>query len=176
MHALNAMRRFLDPQDPTGKCSMCSSLEHQPATCPQNPERMAPELCELCELGHSTSNCPLMHQACGNCGQHGHKPADCSEPKTERASDWTACRLCGQRGHKASVCPEPDRLRKCFHCEQPGHLSAVCPYKSLSKVDAVAAAHPTAAANGMPSAGRAALAAPSVNHQLRELYKVRFLP
>ena len=132
--------------------------------------------CELCELGHLTSKCPLMPQSCG---QQGHTAAACTEPTREHSAERIVCRRSAQRGHKAGSCMESVRTRdRCFNCEQPGHLSAICPYKSLSRADAVAAARASAEADGVMSAGKAAepgSAAPSVNDQLTTLYKVSCL-
>ncbi|CAJ0575317.1 unnamed protein product, partial [Mesorhabditis spiculigera] len=66
-------------------------------------------------------------RGCFNCGQDGHRSADCTEPKKPRG-----CFNCGEEGHRGSDCPHPRKPREgggsnvCFNCQQEGHRSADC--------------------------------------------------
>ncbi|CAJ0957452.1 unnamed protein product, partial [Mesorhabditis belari] len=90
-------------------------------------------------------------RGCFNCGEEGHRSADCTQPRKSRG-----CFNCGQEGHRSNDCPEPrkprdgagrgaggggfgggagsgfggqggERPRGCFNCGEEGHRSNECP-------------------------------------------------
>ena len=42
---------------------------------------------------------------CYNCGEHGHRSADCPKPRAFNGQ----CNICGKWGHKAADCPKNGR-------------------------------------------------------------------
>uniref|UniRef100_A0A7S3R9X1 CCHC-type domain-containing protein n=1 Tax=Dunaliella tertiolecta TaxID=3047 RepID=A0A7S3R9X1_DUNTE len=56
-------------------------------------------------------------QRCFNCGELGHRIADCTNAAREKP-----CYLCAQLGHDGKECPS----RLCFKCGRPGHMAREC--------------------------------------------------
>ncbi|PHH75228.1 hypothetical protein CDD80_2534 [Ophiocordyceps camponoti-rufipedis] len=60
--------------------------------------------------------------ACRNCGQSGHRAADCEEPPN---LDNVECRKCGETGHFSRDCPQGGP-RGCRNCGGEGHMAKDC--------------------------------------------------
>ncbi|CAJ0574115.1 unnamed protein product, partial [Mesorhabditis spiculigera] len=68
-------------------------------------------------------------RGCFNCGEEGHRSADCSKPRKPREGGGSsACFNCGNEGHRSADCQEPRKPRpmNCFNCGQDGHRSSDC--------------------------------------------------
>lgn len=50
-------------------------------------------------------------RGCFNCGEDGHRSAECTQPRKERAAGG-GCYNCGQEGHRSSECTEPAKPRE----------------------------------------------------------------
>ncbi|KAL2269184.1 hypothetical protein VTJ83DRAFT_4030 [Remersonia thermophila] len=60
--------------------------------------------------------------ACFNCGETGHRKADCPKPRAFNG----ACRRCNQEGHMSKDCPNAPPP-ECHECQSIEHLAKDCP-------------------------------------------------
>lgn len=77
-------------------------------------------------MGHFSNDCPnAPKMTCRNCGEEGHKSAECDKP---RDPSTITCRNCDEVGHFSKECPKPrDWSRvKCPICEEMGHGPRRC--------------------------------------------------
>ena len=76
-------------------------------------------------VGHFAKDCPNVSNACRNCGEDGHKSAECDKPKNPAMSK---CRNCDEVGHFTRDCPEPKDWSKvkCNNCGEMGHTVKRC--------------------------------------------------
>lgn len=76
-------------------------------------------------VGHFSKECPNFSNACRNCGEDGHKSADCEKPKNPAVFK---CRNCEVVGHFTRDCPEPKDWSKvkCNNCGEMGHTIKRC--------------------------------------------------
>ena len=115
---------------------------HQSTECPE-PRSAEGVECKRCEqskafwysisavytenflVGHFAKDCPNFSNACRNCGEEGHKSAECDKPKNPAMSK---CRNCDQMGHFSKDCPEPKDWSKvkCNNCGEMGHTIKRC--------------------------------------------------
>ncbi|QUC23106.1 uncharacterized protein UV8b_07347 [Ustilaginoidea virens] len=84
--------------------------------------------------GHSegiNENQDLDHDKCFNCGESGHRAAECPAPRD------TACRYCKKEGHILRDCPEKPPMI-CGNCGQEGHFRNNCENARSVNRDSVA--------------------------------------
>ena len=69
---------------------------------------------------------------CFNCGESGHRSAECPKPVADAASSGgrKACYVCGSDAHLSRNCPNAQTKAKgCFTCGSSDHLSRSCPLR-----------------------------------------------
>ena len=85
-----------------------------------------PPLCMKCyKYGHTTKQCDKESELCANCGQTGHKAADCTETQK--------CPQCGNPGHNAwsADCPKRVQMRN----RQKDHILRALSWDKQNKTE-----------------------------------------
>eukprot|EP00250_Pteridium_aquilinum_P009117 c18451_g1_i1 orf=156-992(+) len=125
---------------PGDGCFICKSPDHVARACPQKLGKDRKMICLLCrKLGHTLKNCPSeldgQEKKCYNCGESGHRLAECKEPLKDGGTTFAACFLCKQEGHLSKNCPSNQhgiypKGGACKICGGVTHLAKDCPEKS----------------------------------------------
>jgi len=67
-----------------------------------------------------------MNRACYNCGEEGHRAADCPTGQSGGQRAPKKCYNCGG-DHIAAQCTEEPKPKSCYKCGESGHISRECP-------------------------------------------------
>lgn len=127
---------------PGDGCFICKSTDHVAKACPQKLGKDRKMICLLCrKLGHTLKNCPRkgdgLEKKCYNCGESGHRLAECKEPLKEGGTTFASCFLCKEEGHLSKNCPSNThgiypKGGSCKICGGVTHLAKDCPEKGSS--------------------------------------------
>lgn len=127
---------------PGDGCFICNSDQHIARACPQKFSKERKMICLLCrKLGHTLKSCPTkadrLDKKCYNCGNSGHRLAECKEALKDGGTAFASCFLCKETGHLSKNCPTNThgiypKGGSCKICGGVTHLAKDCPNKDCN--------------------------------------------